>query len=916
MILGPATPRDIRGIPRLALAGMAGIPLVGRASEVAAIREAVGAVAGGGRRLVVVRGEAGIGKTRLLALARSEARARQVATLAGRGTEMERDVPFAAVVEMLGDVPFAADGAAERWRLHRALRERLDTLGRPGPLALLVDDLHWADPATLEFLEYLIRRPPARPHLLALAGRPGPVLSGMVAARRASGPGDALVLDLGPLAPEAVNRLLAEVPDAAARARIAARAGGNPLLLEELARGGGGPDAPSGVVAMVAAERAALGDAARALADAGAITGDPFDIDLAAAVAGLAPGTARDALDELTRADLVRPADTRRFTFRHPVVRSALAAGLPAGRRLALHAAAAAALEVAGAPAPERARHLVHVAAPGAAGSAGVLREAARLVRTPAPSTAADWLAAARRADPVGGAERAELARALVEAGRLEEALAVVEEATGDAGDAATERRLAIAGAAVERMLGRHHAARRRLERALTVADTARLRVELALCAYERGDGDRIAEHASAARAAAGGDDLPVRAAAAALLAVALLYGGRRAQGGDEMDVALACLEAAHDDRLAADAELLTAVPWAALALERLPEGLAAGRRLATAARRGGAATAPVGHDLAVVLALGLAGRMGEAAEAADAAEQAARVGGRDQPVQWALWMRAWVLLERGDLDAARAAARESVALAADLDRSALVVIARAVLGAALVASGQPEEGRRLLAAYDVDPAWICRWSPWLVAGDLAAGDVAAARVHAERAASLAPGTGLAGARAAAGRAQALLALAEGDAAGAAGLALRAAADARDAGASLDAARALILAGRAAATADRRAALGHLEEAAALAAACGAAGARAEAVRELRRLGRRIGTGGARGDGGAGIGALSGREREIAGLVAQGLTNREIGARIHLSEKTVETHLSRVFAKLGVRGRAAVAARMGPARAD
>jgi DNA-binding NarL/FixJ family response regulator len=57
------------------------------------------------------------------------------------------------------------------------------------------------------------------------------------------------------------------------------------------------------------------------------------------------------------------------------------------------------------------------------------------------------------------------------------------------------------------------------------------------------------------------------------------------------------------------------------------------------------------------------------------------------------------------------------------------------------------------------------------------------------------------------------------------------------------------------------------------------------------------------------------REREIAGLVADGLTNRQIRARIHLSEKTVETHLSRVFAKLGVRGRAAVAARVAEERA-
>jgi DNA-binding CsgD family transcriptional regulator len=57
-----------------------------------------------------------------------------------------------------------------------------------------------------------------------------------------------------------------------------------------------------------------------------------------------------------------------------------------------------------------------------------------------------------------------------------------------------------------------------------------------------------------------------------------------------------------------------------------------------------------------------------------------------------------------------------------------------------------------------------------------------------------------------------------------------------------------------------------------------------------------------------GLGALSVREREIADLVAEGLTNREIGARLFLSEKTIESHLTRVFQKLGLRSRAQVAA--------
>jgi DNA-binding NarL/FixJ family response regulator len=154
------------------------------------------------------------------------------------------------------------------------------------------------------------------------------------------------------------------------------------------------------------------------------------------------------------------------------------------------------------------------------------------------------------------------------------------------------------------------------------------------------------------------------------------------------------------------------------------------------------------------------------------------------------------------------------------------------------------------------------------------------------------------------------VALAQGDAPGALRLARQAAADADAVGATLDAARALIVAGRALGPGDRDAAVAVLEDARVRAAECGADRVRDEAVRELRRLGRRVGRGGARATEGGGLAGLTGREREIASLVAAGLTNRQIGGRLHLSEKTVETHLSRVFAKLGVRGRAAVAARV------
>ena len=173
----------------------------------------------------------------------------------------------------------------------------------------------------------------------------------------------------------------------------------------------------------------------------------------------------------------------------------------------------------------------------------------------------------------------------------------------------------------------------------------------------------------------------------------------------------------------------------------------------------------------------------------------------------------------------------------------------------------------------------------------------------------------LAGERAAAGlglpartgqaqRARAALQLARGDAARAAETARAAARHSHQAGNVLEAARAHLLAGQALARA------GRTDEATiALTAALQHPQARRlhdEAALELRRLGRRVAKQGrrvARPD--HGIEALTDREREIAGLIRAGHTNRRIAGELHLSPKTVETHVAHIFAKLGVRNRAA-----------
>src|SRR3954468_4218807 len=148
--------------------------LVGRDEPLAAIERAVAEGRGGGTRVLVGVGEPGIGKTALLEAATERAAAARLLTLPGRAAEHEREIPFALAVaaldehagtlhptrvEALGPVlgavlPSIGPGvpaSAERFRYHRALRALVELLARERPLALILDDLHWADDASLEF---------------------------------------------------------------------------------------------------------------------------------------------------------------------------------------------------------------------------------------------------------------------------------------------------------------------------------------------------------------------------------------------------------------------------------------------------------------------------------------------------------------------------------------------------------------------------------------------------------------------------------------------------------------------------------------------------------------------------------------------------------------------------------------------
>ncbi|HEX4672285.1 MAG TPA: ATP-binding protein, partial [Solirubrobacteraceae bacterium] len=211
---------------------MSGTGLYGRNAELDAIAQAVDAVARGGRSLVVLRGEAGIGKTRLLMALREQAGAQGFVVLEGRASELEHDIPLVPVLDALAArLPDAdvlaglgperlgllaevlpaigvASSGGERWRLYRALGDLLALIAAGRPLLLVVDDLHWADGATQELLEHLVRRPPGDSLLVACGARPGPAAERLIAACAAGGAFGVTALNLAPLDRAAADALL------------------------------------------------------------------------------------------------------------------------------------------------------------------------------------------------------------------------------------------------------------------------------------------------------------------------------------------------------------------------------------------------------------------------------------------------------------------------------------------------------------------------------------------------------------------------------------------------------------------------------------------------------------------------------------------------------------------------------------
>src|SRR4051794_39828708 len=518
--------------------------LVGRAAELGTLDGAVEGLKRAGPAATLLVGDPGIGKTRLLAELAAHADARGHIVLGGSASELEADLPFWVFVDALDEfvasmeprrlgaldgqvraelelvLPSmprqqAASGLAlqdERYRTHRAVRELLECIAAGRALVLVLDDVHWADPASIDLLAALLRTPPAAPVLLALAARPRQLPDRLAGAlERAHRAGRLTRLALGALRREEAGELLGDAVDATLADSLYGLSGGNPFYLEQLARSAGrtddgapparsgtmaGIDVPPAVAASVTGELALLSPGSRRLLEGAAVAGDPFEPDLAAVAAALDRTAAAEGVDDLFALGLIRSTEVpRRFRFRHPLIRRAVYEAAPGGWLLGAHERCAHELARRGASPAVRAHHVEHAATDGDAAAVALLGDAAAAAVSRAPESAARWFGSALRLLPDSAPAEQRLGlltpRAAARAGRGRRAPArrdLLEGLELLPVDAVAPRTgLTAACAGIEHLLGDHEQARARLGAALeqlpdpASGEAVALKLELAI---------------------------------------------------------------------------------------------------------------------------------------------------------------------------------------------------------------------------------------------------------------------------------------------------------------------------------------------------------------------------------------------------------------------------------------------------
>ncbi len=920
----------------------------------AGIEAALGRARAGRGSALLIEGPAGVGKTSLLGVAGTIALAAGFLVLTAIGGAIEIDLPWNLVRQLFDGVIGAPDeeqttllsGAAalaapalglargaEAGSMH-GLYWLTASLAERQPVLLSVDDAHWGDEPSLRFLAYLAPRLADLPVVLAVVTRTGeqqpePLAAVAAAETRLLTPSE---LSPGASAELTRRRLGDDAAEELCRAchRVT---GGSPFLLEalleQLDREGiepatAGADAvagatPESVRRSLLLRLARLPEATRRLAEALAVLGAEASPTEAAALADLEPSDAAAAADDLARTSILRPGTE--LSFRHPLVREVVYGAIPEHERGRRHGRAARLLADAG-DEGERVQAQLLLSEPAAdEWVVGHLRRnAAVALAEGAPQTAVELLGRALREPPPDASRAevmAELGRAELAAGRpgaaehLRAAVAITE-------DPRSRARTALDLGRSLYVTGRPHEAATALERGFEELRAAAI------------DDPSLSGELRATWLAVARTEIPLRARATELaLQVAVdppagnSYGERAllAQVAGELTFAgeprvrplELAREALAEGRLIAE-ETADGLNWiAAMGALGWGDDFDAYDRLQMAAqaeaRRRGSVIGLVNGSYGLSFSHFYRGLLASAVASATQAIEAAAEG-------WIFFLPAaraqlaWSLIELGELDAAEHQLRQARAdpTWADSSMQALVLEAQARIE---LARGEP--GRALASALAAGrvagDAHIPNPSvlPWRSRAAIAAarlGDQDRAQELAGEAVTLSRRFG-------APRALGMALIAQGTARADDGIEAleEAVAVLHDSPARLELARALTLLGAALRRQGRtKAAREPLAAGLDIASECGAKAIASRARDELTAAGARPRRGRS-----TGREALTPAELRTAELAASGFSNRKIAESLFVSRRTVETHLTHTYRKLGIDSRERLTEALGEA---
>lgn len=924
--------------------------LIGRGGEVARLTGLIRAAAAGRGSAVLIEGEPGIGKSSLMRAAMAEAVDARHVLFWGSGDELGQALPLLPLLEALRvrelpDSPrrntivrllrgeqTAGPGADVSGAVAEQLLALIAEECAAQPAILVVDDLQWADHASVTLWARLARSVHQMPLLLAGMMRPVPQREDLVALRRAAGEGARL--ELTRLPDEAVAELVTALAGGKPGndlLQLAGGAAGNPLYVTELvaalARSARLTDTGTGTIELASGHSPASLPAAiadrldfvsaptREMLQAAALLGVDFAVADLTIVLDRHIADLKPAIDEARTAGVIADSAVG-LSFRHPLIRAALYDAMPASVRAAWHRGTGRALAQAGAPPDRVARQLLGAfAGPGPADPMddwllSWLADTADVLVAQAPQVAADLLRYAVASCPVGSARHGQLVSRLADALYRVGDAAGAEQVASLALDQVTEPDILVdlhwtlaqcrlqAGKSAESLDALHRAL---AAPGITARHRARLLVLAARLHSNLGEVEKAGDTATAALSAAAdaGDNWAMSWALHVLILVTAMQG----QHADTLPLFDRALAVTHAEPALTDLRLLLQINKAITLgdLDRYEEAFAAAREARHLASLAGTVVRLTQAHSALGQLLFDTGRWAEALAEVQALDEALKEPGAaciDHGIA------AVICFHRGDAAAAR---RHLTAADPYARRIGNRVVAPLALARSLdwETEGDPQGALAVLTAGSTENAEELDELEELVADTVrlacAVGDLGTAETLTGRAEALAADSDIPHRQAntmycrgllghdPARLLQAAQRYAEGTRPLLAAKAQEAAAgEFIDAG-DRDQARAAFIAA--------------METYSSLGAAADVA--RLQAV--FRAHGIRRGPQAKHRQARSGWASLTPTESKVAALVVEGMSNPEIAGQLLLSRRTVATHVSHILRKLGVHSRTDIA---------